>query len=38
VQTAYDKVMAAGTTYVDATLNAQLTEIGKYQAEREAKA
>jgi limonene 1,2-monooxygenase len=38
VQTAYDRVMDAGTVYVDATLNAQMTEIGKYEAERAARA
>ena len=37
VQAAYDRVMRAGTTYVDATLNAQMTEIGRYEAERAAK-
>ena len=35
VQTAYDLVMGAGTKYVDATLNAQLTSLAQYQAERE---
>ncbi len=34
VQKAYDKVMSAGTKYVDATLTAQLSAIGQYQEER----
>ena len=34
VNTAYQKVMAAGSRYVDATLNAQLEAIGRYQEER----
>jgi limonene 1,2-monooxygenase len=34
VQTAYDKIMGAGTLYVDATLNAQFSSIAAYQAER----
>ena len=38
VQATYDHVMSGGTRYVDATLTAQLTEIGKYQDERAAKA
>ena len=29
------RVMGAGTKYVDATLNAQLTSLAQYQAERE---
>jgi limonene 1,2-monooxygenase len=34
VQTAYDKIMGAGSLYVDATLNAQFSSIAAYQAER----
>jgi limonene 1,2-monooxygenase len=34
VQASYDLVMGAGTTFVDATLNAQLTSIAAYQEER----
>ncbi len=37
VQTAYDLVMGSGSKFVDATLNAQLTSMASYQAEREAK-
>jgi len=36
VQASYDKIMGAGTTYVDATLNAQFSSIATYQQEREA--
>lgn len=38
VQTSYDKVIGAGTKWVDATLGAQLTEIAKYEEERAARA
>lgn len=34
VQISYDKIIDAGTRWVDATLGAQLTEIGKYEEER----
>ena len=34
VQAAYDKVMGAGTTYVDATLNAQVASITEYAMKR----
>jgi limonene 1,2-monooxygenase len=37
VQTAYDRVMNAGTVYVDATLNAQMAAIGSYEAEKAAR-
>ena len=37
VNTAYQKVMTAGTRYVDATLNAQMEAIGRYEEERAAK-
>ena len=37
VQASYDRVMSAGSTYVDATVNAQMTEIDRYQRERAAK-
>lgn len=36
VQAAYDKVMGAGTKYVDATMNAQVASMLGYQQEREA--
>ena len=32
VQTSYDLIMWGGSTYVDATLNAQFTSIAQYQA------
>jgi limonene 1,2-monooxygenase len=35
VQATYDKIMGAGTTYVDATLNSQFASIASYQQERE---
>jgi limonene 1,2-monooxygenase len=38
VQASYDKIIDAGSRWVDATLGAQLTEIGKYEAERAARA
>lgn len=38
VQAAYDRVMNAGTVYVDATLNAQMAAIGSYEAEKAARA
>ncbi len=34
VQASYDKVIGAGTRWVDATLNAQLTAIANYEEER----
>ena len=34
VQASYDKIIDAGTRWADATLGAQLTEIGKYEEER----
>ena len=34
VQASYDKIVDAGSRWVDATLGAQLTEIGKYEEER----
>ena len=37
VQASYDKIVDAGTRWVDATLGAQLTEIGKYEEERAAR-
>ena len=37
VQASYDKIIDAGTRWVDATLGAQLTEIGKYEEERAAR-
>ena len=37
VQASYDKIVDAGSRWVDATLGAQLTEIGKYEAERAAR-
>ncbi len=37
VQAAYDRVMDAGTVYVDATLNAQMAAIGSYEAEKAAR-
>ncbi|MCH9838942.1 LLM class flavin-dependent oxidoreductase, partial [bacterium] len=36
-QVSYDKIVDAGTRWVDATLGAQLTEIGKYEEERAAR-
>jgi limonene 1,2-monooxygenase len=38
VQTTYDLIMSGGSTYVDATLNAQFASIAQYQEERAAKA
>lgn len=38
VQTSYDKVIGAGTRWVDATLGAQLTSIAAYEEERAARA
>jgi limonene 1,2-monooxygenase len=35
-QRSYDKIMGAGTMYVDATLNSQFASIATYQQEREA--
>lgn len=37
VEAAYDKVMGAGSRYVDATLTAQFASIAAYQEERAAK-
>lgn len=37
VQTSYDKIVAAGSRWVDATIGAQLTEIGKYEEQRAAR-
>jgi limonene 1,2-monooxygenase len=37
VQASYDKIIDAGTRWVDATLGAQLTEIGSYEEERAAR-
>jgi limonene 1,2-monooxygenase len=37
VQASYDKIVDAGSRWVDATLGAQLTEIGKYEEERAAR-
>jgi limonene 1,2-monooxygenase len=37
VQASYDKIVDAGTRWVDATLGAQLTEIGQYEEERAAR-
>lgn len=37
VQASYDLVVDAGTRWVDATLGAQLTEIGHYEEERAAR-
>ena len=37
VQTTYDLIMSGGSTYVDATLNAQFASIAQYQQERAAK-
>ena len=37
VQASYDKIIDAGTRWVDATLGAQLTEIGNYEEERAAR-
>jgi limonene 1,2-monooxygenase len=34
VQQAYDRVMGAGTTFVDATLNAQFASIAEYATQR----
>lgn len=34
VQASYDRVVGAGTKWVDATLGAQLNEIARYEAER----
>jgi limonene 1,2-monooxygenase len=34
VQASYDRVIGAGTKWVDATLGAQLNEIARYEAER----
>ena len=34
VQTSYDLIMSGGSTYVDATLNAQFASIAQYQEER----
>ena len=34
VQESYDRVVGAGTKWVDATLGAQLNEIARYEAER----
>ena len=36
-QVSYDKIVDAGTRWADATLGAQLTEIGKYEEERAAR-
>ncbi len=38
VQTSYDKVIGAGTRWVDATLGAQLTSIAAYEEERAGRA
>ena len=37
VQASYDRVVGAGSRWVDATLNAQLTAIAKYEEERAAR-
>ncbi|MEM9747695.1 MAG: LLM class flavin-dependent oxidoreductase [Actinomycetota bacterium] len=37
VQDSYDRIVDAGSRWVDATLGAQLTEIGKYEDERAAR-
>jgi limonene 1,2-monooxygenase len=37
VQASYDTIINAGTRWADATLGAQLTEIGKYEEERAAR-
>jgi limonene 1,2-monooxygenase len=37
VRTTYDLIMSGGSTYVDATLNAQFASIAQYQEERAAK-
>lgn len=37
VQASYDSIVDAGSRWVDATLGAQLTEIGKYEEERAAR-
>ena len=37
VQTSYDKVIGAGTRWVDATLGAQLTAIAAYEDEKAAR-
>ena len=37
VQRSYDKVIGAGTRWVDATLGAQLTAIAAYEEERAAR-
>ena len=37
VQASYDKIIEAGTRWADATLGAQLTEIGRYEEERAAR-
>lgn len=37
VQASYDRVIGAGSKWVDATLGAQLTEIANYEEEREAR-
>jgi limonene 1,2-monooxygenase len=38
VQMSYDKIIDGGTRWVDATLGAQLTEIGSYEEERATRA
>ena len=37
VQASYDRVIGAGTKWVDATLGAQLTAIAAYEDERSAR-
>jgi limonene 1,2-monooxygenase len=37
VQVSYDKIVDAGSRWVDATLGAQLTEVGQYEEERAAR-
>lgn len=37
VQASYDRIVAAGSRWADATLGAQLTEIGNYEEERAAR-
>ncbi|WP_420450254.1 LLM class flavin-dependent oxidoreductase [Ilumatobacter sp.] len=37
VQASYDAIVGAGSRWVDATLGAQLTEIGRYEEERAAR-
>ena len=37
VQTTYDLIMSGGSTYVDATLNAQFASTPEYQEEPAAK-